>query len=602
MVRKKLLLTLVSVFAMGGIAGGAMLKNGMNLRAKADGDYSLIYDATHTVTDAKIKSPSGSDIWTKANYNATFTSNGIEFTKYGYVQNLSALNGIKTITLKVTSGKYVISHGYVEPNDLKTPMYYDQTVDEDFTVNFDGDNLPTHFRIQCISDTGVIESIRIDYSCEVGAGDAFTETLAEGFENANLGSSFNYASSCYDTVVVCNSEFAVSQRALRFDSPKKNEGAAIIDLATNRSSLNLTGDEEYVIVDIKSTNSSVGTAINAVMFSGDVSDSTYNTGWQDPAGYYSLDDNEGWYRYFWKIQSSGGEAIPLSALNKVNLIFTKVAEANEVYYVDNVHIGTKPHKMRAIGGNYDVLAADRFTISGNELFSFDMKVTNKADSPNLNIGFGNWTNYFDLSLNPDGSRYDGGNDGLYKYCYYKPLANDWVRVYISTKDMNRINGSWKTWPYDGGANDVKVILNRTGNTATGYVTEPHLISTSVSSLLKPSTTYESYASVVCEDTESVSFTYKFVDNYTDTFSFMLSNEWSKYYGYFEFKANGDTKWGSAYSGVTVDKLGGGLVKVTMVLDQLKVSDSGAPSGITMFRTHSWGTGVIAISGLEVVAK
>ncbi len=596
---------MITSFATVGLAIGisqAAIGN-VSFRAGADDSYTLTYDATHRVVNDTIQTSNGNVIWTKANFNASFTDRGVEFTKYGYVQNLTALNGIKSVTVNVSSGKYIVSHGYEEPIDLRTPFYYDQTITSTTTITYTGDNLPSYFRVQAV-ENGVATSITVNYSCVKGDGDPINETVAEGFENSKFRLSYNAGSALYVTDELCQTSFAESKRSLRISDMAKNDNVSLVDLESNRSALNLSDDDKYLIMDIKSTNAKVGSTINPFMISASLKDNSYDVGWKDPTGYVAIPSNPGWYRYYWEVKSNGSASIPntripFDKINGLNMIFTQDIAANEVWYVDNVHFGAKPMFERAIGANYDIRAEDRVTITGNEVFSFDFKVTSGTK---FNVGFGNWSQYFDFSLKPDGTRYDNGGNGLYAGTYLKPLSNGWYRIYASTGLMNRIAGSWKTWDYSGN-NDLKIILDRAGNDATGFVSEPRIESNSMKYIMSPSTTYENYAAIT--DTSAVdtlSFTYKFIDNKDSSFAFMLSDNWSTYYGYFEFLANGNSKWGSTYAGVTTEQIGDGVVRVTMKLDEVTTLGGSAPSKITFFRTHSWGTAVAMVSAPVVTLK
>ncbi len=598
---------MITSFATVGLAIGisqAAIGN-VSFRAGADDSYTLTYDATHRVVDDTIQTSNGNVIWTKANFNASFTDRGVEFTKYGYVQNLTALSGIKSVTVNVSSGKYIVSHGYEEPRDLRTPFYYDQTITSTTTITYTGDNLPSYFRVQAV-ENGVATSITVNYSCVRGDGDPINETVAEGFENSKFRLSYNAGSALYVTDELCQTSFAESKRSLRISDMAKNDNVSLVDLESNRSALSLCDDDKYLIMDIKSTNAKVGSTINPFMISASLKDNSYDIGWKDPTGYVALPSNPGWYRYYWEIKSPSNATIPntripFDKINGFNMIFSQDVAANEVWYVDNVHFGAKPMVERTIGNNYDMRAEDRVVLTGNEIISFDFKVTS---GDTFNFGLGNWDQYLDFSLKPNGKRCDnGGNDGLYTGTYLKPLSNGWYRIYASTSLMNRTVGVWKTWNFSGN-NNLKLILDRSGNNAAGYIVEPRIENDSMKYVMMPSNTYENYAAIT--DTslvDTISFTYKFIDNKDSSASFMLSNNWNTFYGYFEFLANGEARWGTPYAGVTTEKLDGDVIRVTMKLDDVtKTSDEGAPTKITWFRTHSWGTGVMMVSAPVVTLK
>lgn len=592
--KKKLSLIAIALSTMAvtsiivGEVNGAF-KGVSNLGVKADKTYTLVYDKDHTVVDAQIKTSQGNTIWTKANFNASFTANGIEFTKYGYVQNLTPLNGIKSVAIVVTSGKYVVSHGFIEPDNLKNPEYFDAEIDSTQTINY-STIIPNYFRVQAL-EAGTIESITVTYSCDGTSADDYLETASEGIENVTFAQNFNTAVSSFVTDTVCQTEFAVSKRALKIKSPTVNESVSFNVAQAVSSGYTYTDEDNYFIMDVKSSNSNVGTLKNAFMLDSNVKD----FGWKDPTDYIELKSNPGWYRYYFKMELSDSP-INLSDVSRMGLIFSKTPAADEVWYVDNVHFGKKPMTERTIGADYDFRAEDRVTIAGHEVFSFDFKVTDIGTTA-YKFGFGNWNQYFDFSLNADGTRQDGG--GLYQGCYLKSLLNGWKRMYVSTALMNRVSGAWKKWDYTGN-NNFKLALIRGGNTASGYFTEPRIESDSMKYIAGPSTTTENYCNVTVATTSTISFTYKFIDNTGDSFSFMLSNNWETFFGYFEFDAKGVKKWGGTYDGVVTEQLGKGVIRVTMTLSQItKTSGKGAPTAINMFRTHSWGTGVIMFSGLEV---
>ena len=607
--KKQLLFFTFSVLTLGTVVGANFFNKPMVDKVNADVEYTLTYDATHVVTSDKIYTADGNTIWTKANDNCSFTSNGLEFNKFGYIQNLSALQGIKSLDIKVTSGSYYVSYGYVEPSDLRTPMYHHSTISEDTVVSFESINYPSRFRIQALT-AGTIESIEVTYSCTASEGDVGSETVSDGLENVKLEKSNKNAVVSYttDEDELCQREYAESKRALKITDTAKNESINIINVAQALSDKAIIEEEDvYLILDIKSNDTRVGARVNPFMFSANVTDSAaWKSGWQDPDGYFNLADHPGWSRYYWKVDSNDqatnqNTVIPKEYLTGVNFIVTSEQNADTYYILDNIHFGTKPTMEHDANTDKAFANEDKFVIGPNSIFTFDFKVTDEVDETKILKFYFKSNHKIDFELNADGSRVGGGE---YSGSYYTQLKNGWVRYWIDIGEYNRIDLTWQKWDFANYNNEINEYGWRQGNTYNAIITTPRLIDNTLEHFARPGENYANFCDIDLSTVTSAYMDYKIIGNKDSKtyFKFFDGSDWDKSYGYFCFNYNGTCYNRSSYDGVTITPQGYGVYRLTFNFAQITVlGDNGAPTTIkNLYCWDRWANAVMTVSDLVVI--
>lgn len=265
-----------------------------------DMTYTLTFSSTNKVTDSQIKTPSGTTLWVKGDSNSGVTWNNgsgkIAIAKHGYIQNLTAINGIKSVTVNLQSGSLSLYHSWVEPSDLETAEYgEDYVFTSTYTYNFT-DTLPSRFRLIANSDA-VVNSISVKYSCTSGAEDPNSESIELGLENGYIdaGSNGRLARTAFVTSDTYDTD---SKRSLKltFDGTTNN----YVSFNTQRNATSELTDDNIDFAHSKLSfmakfssnivNQDISVCANGVV-NDDWTDSTYIKANRDM--YY---DN-GWYHY-----------------------------------------------------------------------------------------------------------------------------------------------------------------------------------------------------------------------------------------------------------------------------------------------------------------
>ncbi len=171
---------------------------------KAVTENSLVLSSTNPVVDSQVKTTKGTNLWVKGDSSSGVTWNNgsgkVAIAQNGYIQTLTEIHGIQSVTVSLVSGSLELYHDFAEPSDLSTPMY---GVDNLFTVSgtytYSG-ILPNRVRLRAASNS-VVNSITINFDCTSASMDYNLETLDDGLENLRIdaGTIGKYASTTYVT-------------------------------------------------------------------------------------------------------------------------------------------------------------------------------------------------------------------------------------------------------------------------------------------------------------------------------------------------------------------------------------------------------------------
>lgn len=211
-----------------------------------DATYTMILSSSKPVVDSKAYNESGYGIWTKGDTSSGVNwnngSNKVSISKHGYIQTLSAINGIKSVKIDLASGSVTLYHDWVEPSDLETAEYEDATFSSTGTHTYSGE-LPSRIRIIANVDS-VINSITIKYSCATGATDENVETIEQGLENGyfDSGSIGKYARTSFVTSDTCSDE---SKRSLKLQFNGTTNNYVSFNTSKNRTKGLTTADPDF---------------------------------------------------------------------------------------------------------------------------------------------------------------------------------------------------------------------------------------------------------------------------------------------------------------------------------------------------------------------
>ena len=193
--------------------------SGCNAFAKIGADFAqdntLVMSSQNPVVLSQIKTTRGSNLWVKGDSSSGVTWNNgsgkIAISKNGYIQTLTTIHGITKVNVKLVSGEVELFHGFVEPNDLETPMYgVDYVFDHADTYEFTN-TLPNRIRIRATKDS-VIESITVSFDCVSVELDHYEETIDYGFENAFIDGVVKTGGTDIDKIMPPISRFGNSNR------------------------------------------------------------------------------------------------------------------------------------------------------------------------------------------------------------------------------------------------------------------------------------------------------------------------------------------------------------------------------------------------------
>lgn len=299
--KKRAFLGGLSVAALTLIAVGVTFNIGKGTKnlTSAETNTMITLSSSNPVSSGTALTKNGSSIWFKGDSSSGVTwnngSNKVAIAANGYIQSLSALHGIQSVTVNLVSGSLDLYHGFVEPSDLDTPMYgIDKTFSSTATYAYTG-TLPNRVRLRATQDT-VVTSIVIQYDCVSAESDSNVETLDYGLENSYIdsGSIGTYATTSYVTGVG-NTYSKESKRALRLDF--KNTTNNYVSLNTSKNKTKNLADE---LPDVSNAIVSFKAKYSDNINNYDMSLSAVGSDWNHSSyikmnrGFY---DKDGWYSY-----------------------------------------------------------------------------------------------------------------------------------------------------------------------------------------------------------------------------------------------------------------------------------------------------------------
>ena len=227
-------------------------------------------------------------------------------------------------------------------------------------------------------------------------------------------------------------------------------------------------------------------------------------------------------------------------------------------YIDNITLNVYTPPVEFEGGQFT--AGSDLTIAlDNEQevskLSFDYQITS---GERFGISFlPDWNNfygYFDFNAE--------GSVGIYDGVGYEVLDNGYIRVFVNLDAVTQFTGI----PTSKILNTIYIRGSYT--TASGTITN-----ICINEAAKPLSHGERFYANTDSNlmfsgntagAETVSFEYKITNDGTFNLA-ALNSDWSKYYGYYGFNAQGAD---ADYAGITCEKLSDGYIRVTMTLSEL----------------------------------
>lgn len=192
---------------------------------------------SHKISNSVVSASNGNTIWMsgESSHGVTYNTSTrkINIAAGGYIQNLTALNGINYLNADITSGSLSVYYSWQMPSALENPEYTAYTVLNASNKYIRFNTLkPSHIRVVAESAT-VLNKLRIEYD-NSGCVDPYYEDPDYGMENyyVDPGSLNQYANTCYATH---NDEtYAGSKRSLKISF--KNTTNNAVSISTQRES------------------------------------------------------------------------------------------------------------------------------------------------------------------------------------------------------------------------------------------------------------------------------------------------------------------------------------------------------------------------------
>lgn len=261
-----------------------------------DATYTTVLSSANPVISGQAYTDLGAQPWFKGDSASGVTWNNgsgkVAIAKHGYIQNLSPINGIKSVKVDMVSGSVTLYHFWSEPADLEQAEYEDVTFNSTGTHTYSG-ALPNRFRIIANEDS-VINSITIKYSCAAGAEDEHTEVFDQGLENGyfDAGSIGTYARTAFITDDTCDEESSRSLK-LTFAGTTNNYVSFSTQKNTNKKLTSANPDFSHSLVSFKAK-------FSEDILNQDISVCAIGSGWAD-SSYIKANRNEyldnGWQSY-----------------------------------------------------------------------------------------------------------------------------------------------------------------------------------------------------------------------------------------------------------------------------------------------------------------
>ena len=289
---KKLLLLLGAIgISISAICAFASL-NSPNILALNNPDSNcLVISPSNPVTNGYVKTNKGSNIYIKDD-GVTWNSSNLSFSNGGYIQTLTIIHGIQSVSVELSSGSLDLYHGYVEPANLETPMYgVDFTFTSSSTFTYSS-NLPNRIRLRA-SESTVISNITINYDCASNNEDLNLETLDDGLENSYIdaGSIAKYATTSYSLETASES----SSRSLM--TSYKGTTKDFVALSTQKNQIMELSDD---LPDFTDAVLTLKAKFSDDIFNHDISVQPVGSSWAAP-DFMVMDcsnvEVDGWYTY-----------------------------------------------------------------------------------------------------------------------------------------------------------------------------------------------------------------------------------------------------------------------------------------------------------------
>ncbi len=196
--------------------------------------------------------------------------------------------------------------------------------------------------------------------------------------------------------------------------------------------------------------------------------------------------------------------------------------------------------------------------------SFDYQITS-GTSFTVALMPGSWSNYYgNFTLTANGASYDG--------LQVQPLENGYMRVFVDFTQLTTTTGTPTSTVID------TMYLRGANCSADGAITNIRINSsaeTPVPGTYFPASTNTNF-NFDEGNYKTVSFEYKLISG--EMIAVCVGNsDLSKYYGYYDIYANGDT---CSNVGVTVEALDNGYYRITLELDQLQKTNGSVPETVS----------------------
>ena len=571
--KKKKILVLGVLGAASVVALAAIAPFGNNLTSKfgfaETPSYSLKFDTNHKIVDTQVKTDNGNTIWAKDG-GVVWGETTMTLGKGNYIQNLTKLTGIKAVNITMTSGKVEVHHGFVEPSDLVTPMFYDNTLTATGTVTFDCD--PGYVRVIAL-DESVISCIEIEYDCS-SASEAITfDDYDYSLEKTYFGYSQNGVASIVEGGF--NSDYCVKFENINF----RNESNLFrIDLskAIEKELVNFSDTVSSLSVDVKDNNNVMANNSRyGFQASIDSTVSTESASWINTVDWGCTELGEGWWRCYYSFNP-----IPKENLSSISFwLLRKNADGQEAsqYMFDNIRLFESNFNIKGIKGNNETAHDFSYPYEENKLpteISFEYQLLNDATNANFMIGngWGDYAGYFNVQ---DGVCTDSTIRA-------EKLKNHWYKVSF-------FPGLKATY---SGTKNYKFAL--IFNNASKWTIGNYMVKYDAPVAIAPGQKLYLDSPIAVADYSGLTLEYKLSDAATaeDVVHLcMKDGSTNNYAGSFQLTASGCSN-----QGVTSEVLSDGYVRLTFDFDNLNranaLYNSLADAGVTSiddFYTHSsWG--------------
>ena len=146
---------------------------------------SLVLSTNNPITNGYVKTVKGNNVSIKSDGVIWDSGNNLEFSNGAYIQTLTVIHGIQSVSVELVSGSLDLYHGYVEPVNLETPMYGSDYRFNSSATYFFNNNYPNRIRIRA-SEATVVSKITINFDCVSTDADAHEESLDDGLENSYI--------------------------------------------------------------------------------------------------------------------------------------------------------------------------------------------------------------------------------------------------------------------------------------------------------------------------------------------------------------------------------------------------------------------------------